>query len=245
MIHNRTKLLRYTVLSTGLLAMMLRALLYATAVDQKGLLVAGHWAIWAILILTGVTLGISFLLTRKIQGPAHSDHFPASWLQGASSLLLAGVIFQRAFSCYPVARDRLDLIAAIFGFAATIALLIVGICRMIPKKSSFLCHSVVSIFFALQLVSQYRNWSSDPQLMDYGFYLAAFICLMLTAYFLAGFEAKMPNGRGLEFASLAATFFCCLALPESGDAMLLIACAFWAFVCPPQIQVKQNCHEEF
>ena len=239
MIHTRTKLLRYTVLGTGLLAMMLRTLLYATAVDQKGLLIAGHWATWSILILTGIVLGISFLFTRKIQKPAPSDHSPASWLQGASSLLLAGVIFQRTFSCYSVIRDRLDLIAVIFGFAAAIALLVAGICRMIPKKSSFLCHSVVSIFFALQLVSQYRSWSADPQLMDYCFYLAAFICLMITAYFLAGFEAKMPNRRGLEFASLAAVYFCCLALPESGDAMLLIACALWAFVCPPQIQTMR------
>ena len=245
MIHTRTKLLRFTVLSASLLAMMLRALLYATAIDQKGLLIAGHWATWSILILTGVILGISFLLTRKIQNPLHSDSFPASYLQGASSLLLAGVIFQRALSSYAVAYDRLNLIAAISGFAAAIALLVIGICRMIPKKPSFLFHSVVSIFFALQLVSQYRNWSWDPQLMDYGFYLAAFICLMITAYFLAGFEANMPNGRGLEFTSLAAVFFCCLALPESGDAALLISCALWAFVCPPQIQVKQNRREEF
>ena len=244
MIHTRTKLLRYTVLSASLLAMMLRALLYATAIDHKGLLIAGHWTAWSILILTGVILGSLLLFTRKIQNPVNSGPSPASWLQGASSLLLAGVIFQRALSFYAVAYDRLNLIAAISGFAAAVALLVIGICRMIPKKPSFLFHSIVSIFFALQLVSQYRNWSSDPQLMDYCFYLAAFICLMLTAYFLAGFEVDMPNGRGLEFTSLAAVFFCCLALPESGDAALLISCALWAFVCPPQIQAKPNRSEE-
>ena len=239
MIHTSTKPLRYTVLGTGLLAMALRALLYATAIDRKGLLMAGHWTTWSILILSALTLGAIWLMTREIQGPAdYSDCFPASCLQGAGSLLMAGAILQRAFSLCTLTGDRLDLISALAGFAAALGLLIVGVCRMIPKKPGFLCHSAVSIFFALQLVSQYRRWSADPQLMDYGFYLAAFICLMLTAYFLAGFEADMPNHRGLVITSMAAAFFCCLALPESGEAALLIPCAFWAFTCAPQMQAK-------
>lgn len=241
MIHTRMKLLRYTVLSAGFLAMTLRALLYAAAIDQKGLLAAGHWATWSILVLTVLTLGAALLMTRKIQGPAdYADCYPVSYLQGTGSLLLAGAIFQRAISLYAVSSDRLNLIAAISGFTAVLALLVAGICRMIPKKPSFLCHSVVSIFFALQLVSQYRSWSADPQLMDYCFYLAAFICLMFTAYFLAGFEADLPNHRGLVFSSMAATFFCCLALPESGDAPLLISCALWAFSCTPRMQAKRQ-----
>lgn len=240
MINTPTKLLQYTVLGTGFLAMMLRSLLYATAIDQKGLLAAGHWATWAILILTGLVLGILVITTRRIQGSADFG-FPRSFLQGANSLLVACVIFQRSFSLYNIAGDRLNLIAALSGFVAVLALLVVGICRMTGAKSNFLCHSAVSVFFALQLVSQYRNWSADPQLMDYCFYLAAFICLMFTAYFLAGFDADMGSHRGLIFSSMAATYFCCLALPESGDVPLLISCALWAFTCAPEIQAT---HEE-
>lgn len=239
MMHTPTKLLRYTVLGASFLAMMLRSLLYATAIDQKGLLAAGHWCTWAILILTGLVLGILLITTRKIQGPADYG-FPRSFLQGANSFLVACVIFQRSLSLCNVAGDRLNLIAALSGFVAVFALLIVCICRMMGTKPNFLCHSAVSVFFALQLVSQYRNWSADPQLMDYCFYLAAFICLMFTAYFLAGFDADMGNGRGMIFTSMAATYFCCLALPESGDVPLLISCALWAFTCVPQIQTNPN-----
>lgn len=237
MMHTRIKLLRYTVLSASFLAMMLRSLLYATAIDQKGLLTAGHWCTWSILILSGLILGILLLTTRKIQGSADSAR---SFLSGSSSLLAACVIFQRSLSVYSVAGDRLNLIAALSGFAAALALLAVGICRIMGAKPNFLCHSAVSVFFALQLVSQYRNWSSDPQLIDYCFYLAAFICLMFTAYFLAGFDANIGNHRGMIFASMAATYFCCLALPESGDVPLLISCALWAFTCTPPIQAKSN-----
>ena len=136
------------------------------------------------------------------------------------------------------AGDLLELAAAVSGMVAGIGLLLVAICRLMGKKPSFLCHSALSIFFALQLISQYRRWSADPQLMDYCFYLIALICLMITGYFMASFEAEMRSPRALLFFSMAATFFCLLALPESGDAPMLIACALWAFTCSPQMQTK-------
>lgn len=241
MMHTRMKLLRYAVLSASFLAIILRSLLYATAIDQKGLLTANHWATWSVLILTGLVLGIVLLATRKIQGSTDYSHcFPRSFLQGANSLLVACVILQRSLSLYTVAGDYLNLIAVLSGFVAVPALLAVGICRLLGAKPNFLCHSAVSIFFALQLVSQYRQWSADPQLLDYCFYLAAFICLMFTAYFLAGFDADIGNHRGTAFFSMAATYFCCLALPESGDVPLLISCALWAFTCAPGIQASPS-----
>lgn len=237
MITNRTKLLRSTVLCAGSLAMMLRAMLYATAIDRKGLLIAGHWSTWAILILTGLVLVSLFLTARKHQGPTdYARCFPRSFLQGAVSLLVACVFFQRSLALYTVAGDRLHQIAILSGFLAALALLVIGICRMLSKKPFFLCHGIISIFFALQLINQYRRWSADPQLMDYCFYLLALICLMFTAYFLAGFDVNMRSHKGLIFFSLAATYFCCLALPESGDTPLLIFGALWAYTCAPRIQ---------
>ena len=240
MIHNSTKFLRGTVLGAGLLAMGLRGLLYATAIDQKGLLTENHWTTWSILILTGLVLALLLLTTRKIQRSDAADSTPASYIQGAGSLLLAGTILQQTLSLYAVAADRLNLVTVISGFAAALALLVVGICRMAAKKPSFLCHSALSIYFAFHMVSFYRLWSANPQLMDYCFYLLAFLCLMLTAYFLAGFEGGMAHRRGLVFFSMAATFFCCLALPESGDGPTLIACGFWAFTCAPKMTPKNE-----
>lgn len=239
MTHTRMRLLRYTVLSASLLGLALRALLYATAIDYKGLLAAGHWATWSILILSGLVLAALLFMTRKVQTPdAYTDCFPASVIRSFGSLAAALVIGARSFSHYCTAGDLLELVAAVSGMVAGIGLLLVAICRLMGKKPSFLCHSALSIFFALQLISQYRRWSADPQLMDYCFYLIALICLMITGYFMAGFEADMRSPRALLFFSMAATFFCLLALPESGDAPMLIACALWAFTCSPQMQTK-------
>lgn len=241
MTHTRTKLLRYTVLSAGLLGMTLRALLYATAIDQRGLLIANHWATWAILILTALVLGILLLMIRKNRDSAdYSDLFPASFLQAVTSVAAAAAIAVRSWMLYPIAGDTLELAATIAGFAAGIGLLLVGICRLAGKQPSFLFHSGLTIFFAFLMVSQYRTWSADPQLMDYGFYLAALICLMLTAYFLAAIDTRMGTPSGALFFSMAASFFCCLALPESNEVLLLTACALWAFTCAPRMQIKPH-----
>ena len=239
MINTRMNLLRCATLSAGLLALILRALLYATGIDHSGLIASNHWATRSILILSGLVLLFLLVITRKPEGPtAYKDCFPASFSQGVTSFFIAVVIALRAISQYTAAGDSLELLASVFGIVTGIAMAVAGICRVIGKRPSFLCHSALAIFFAQQMISQYRAWSADPQLMNYAFYLLAFVCLMLTAYFLAGFEADMGNRRALWFFSMASSFFCLLALPESGDASLLIACAVWAFFCTPQCQVR-------
>lgn len=243
MLNTRMKLLRYAILSAGLLGMLLRSLLYATGMDPKGLLAPNHWTTWAMLILTALILAVLVAATHKSQGPAaYGDCFPASFCQGAASLLAAAVIALRSLSLLPQAADTMDLAASAFGMVAGIALITVGICRFAGKQPSFLCHSALSIYFALQMICQYRHWSADPQLLDYCFYLLAFICLMLTSYFLAAFDAGMGSHRALWFFSMAAAYFSCLAIPESGDAGLLAVCALWAFLCAPQSQVKVRRH---
>ena len=236
MINTQTKLLRYAVPFAGLLGMSLRALLYASAIDQKGLIVSNHWATWSILVLTGFILVLLLITARKQDGPtAYKDCFPGSVCQGATSLFVAVAITLRTISRYSTGSS-LELLTSVFGIVTGITMTVAAICRFTGKRPSFLCHSALCLFFALQMISQYRIWSADPQLMNYAFYLLAFVCLMLTSYFLAGFDADMGKRHALWFFSTAASYFCLLALPESGDTGLLVACSLWAFFCVPQCQ---------
>ena len=50
--------------------------------------------------------------------------------------------------------------------------------------------------------------------------------------------SKWDRSSGSNQASTAASFFCLVALPESGDNTLLIVCALWAFFCIPESQAK-------
>ena len=226
-----SKQLRYTVFSTGLLAMALRWLLYATGMDQKGLLISNHWSAQSVLILSALVLGLVLMASRKPTVP--SGH---PILQGIGSLAAAAGILIRSIRHYPAA----ELLPEFLGFAAGLGLLIAGTCCLWKRKVPFLCHSAVCIFFALQMISHYRSWSADPQLMDYGFHLIAFLFLMLTGYFLAAQDVQMGKPSALTFCAMSAAYFCCVALPESGDAMLLIPCALWAITCG----VRSNAAEE-
>ena len=216
------KQLRYTVFTAGLLAMALRWLLYATAIDQNGLLTANHWTTWSILILTALGLGFILVSSRKPTVP-----FGHPILQGISSLAAAACLVIRSISHYPTA----DLLSNILSIAAALGFLVASACCLQKRKIPFLCHSAVCIFFALQMINQYRSWSADPQLMDYCFHLIAFLFLMLTGYFLAAQDVQMGKASALTFCAAAAAYFCFLALPESGDGILLIPCAFWTLTC--------------
>ena len=235
----RIHALKIMTLGAAVPGFLLRSYLYASAVDQKGLIISGHWATRALVGLTLLFLaGLLLLIDNPKQELEYQDCFAPSVWRGCGALAAATAILLQVFQNGMISPDSVSNVASILGVAAGIGLLVAGICRLLGAKPHFLCHSAVSLYFAIQLVNLYRGWSSDPQLINYGFYLAAFVCLMLTAYFLAGFEADMGNRRALWFFSMAASFFCLLALPESGDAGLLIACALWAFFCAPQSQAK-------
>lgn len=234
----RTITLKIFTLATALLGYLLRYLLYATAIDQKGLLMGGHWATCCLTVLSLVFLAGLVLLARNPEKElSYEECFTPSAPRGMGALIGATGILIRSFRNLGMV-DRLDKLSIIFGIAAGICLVIVGVCRIFGSKPYFLCHSVLSLFFAITMVGQYRHWSADPQLMNYGFYVAAFVCLMLCAYFLANFHVDTRNHRALWVTAMAAAYFCAVAIPESGDGFFLLACGIWAFTCPPQLNSK-------
>ena len=235
----RIHALKIMTLGAAVPGFLLRSYLYASAVDQKGLIISGHWATRALAGLTLLFLtGLLLLTSNPKQEVEYQDCFAPSVWRGCGALAAATAILLRVFRDSMITPDPIHNITSIMGVAAGIGLLVAGICRLLGTKPHFLCHSAGSLYFATQLVSLYRGWSSDPQLMNYGFYLAAFVCLMLTAYFLAQFHVNTRDHKSLWFTAMAAVYFCAVAIPESGDGYFLLACALWAFLCPPRMDVK-------
>ena len=84
------RILKVTVLSAGLLGLLLRLVLMQTGVDEKGLLIAGHWADCSSWLLTACVIGLIFLSQRKRTGPAdYSVACPASPVRSVGSLIAA------------------------------------------------------------------------------------------------------------------------------------------------------------
>ena len=62
----KPKLLKLTALAAGILCLLLRAVLFATGLDMKGLLVVGHWANTCSWVLTAGVVVTIIILRRCI-----------------------------------------------------------------------------------------------------------------------------------------------------------------------------------
>lgn len=222
--------LKYLILGAGGLGLVLRTALYTTGIDEKGLLIQGHWASIGVWLLTALSAAALVLLTRSIRGPEkYQDCYPASSAAGIGAFALAAGLLITTVSEFSEFTSTVRLVVWVLGLVSAAAMVFVGFCRLTGGKPLFLCHGAVCIYFALRMVSQYQNWSSDPQLQDYVFYLGAYIALMLTAYHHAAFDAEMGRHRSLWALSLASVYLCCLSLKGTMDTVLLLTAGIWAF----------------
>lgn len=215
----KPELLKLFTLAAGGLGLALRTVLYTTAMDEKGLLVPGHWAEAALWVLTALVVAGMFLLTRSIPGPKQGQFArPASFPAALGAIAAASAMILSAFGGS----------SPVLSLAAAAALLIIAFCRMTGKKSHFLCHAVLCAFFAMRMVGQYQQWNSDPQIADYVFYLSAYVTLMVSAYQQAAFDTEMGSHRNLWCLSLIAVYLCIVSLKDGVDTLLLLGAAIWA-----------------
>lgn len=226
----KPSLIRLAVLSAGGAGLMIRALLYALATDEKGLLVRNHpLSVLLTALSIGVLAGI-FLLTRPIQGPeAYGDCFHPSIPGGIGCLAAAGGILLSTLAELSAPADSVSLVLRALGFLATGCMLAAALGRMMGARSSFLLYAAVSLYFCLQMVSQYRVWSNVPQIQDYVFQLLACTALMVTAYHHAAFGVDMGRHRSLWFFSLITAYLCMLSLAGPDNQLFYLGTGIWAF----------------
>ena len=220
--------LKYLILGAGGLGLALRTLLYATGMDERGLLVRGHWAGIGLWLVTAITVLGIFLLTRPITGSKHHQKaFPKSPAAAIGcAAAAAGILLNVVPGSQGTALENAELILA---GAAAVSLLVLAFCRFTGRKPFALFHCLVCIYLALRMVGQYRLWSAIPQLQDYCFYLGAHVALMLTAYQFAAFDAGIGNHRALWAWGLASMYLCCLSLVGDGQPLLMLCCGIWVF----------------
>lgn len=231
-----TPKIKYLTLSAGLLALLLQALLYATGVDEKGLLTAGHPAGVAIWVLTAVMAAVLFFTTRSIQGPTeYRECFPAS-AGGAIGAFLAAL-----GTLITAVRDLTNhgIANTLIGLVSCAALIVIGWCRLTERKPHFLLHALVSVCFALRLMALYQTWSFEPQLHDYCFKLFACIGLAMTGYQLAVFDLGKGSHWKLWLVALASVFLCCLSL-RGGDAMFFLTGGCFAFTSLTNLKARRR-----
>lgn len=217
---------KYLIAAAGILGLILRFMLYATGVDEKGLLGAGHWASSGVFLLTSMVTVMLFLWCRSFtDAERYSDACPSSPWSAAGSIA-AGIAFLLS-GTIEAPSEAFAIVEPLLRLAAAASLIWVGFCRFTGRKPLFLFHCCVCLYLGLRLVCQYRIWSVDPQIQNYCFFLGAHIALMLTCYQLAAFDAGFGSQQQLWAAGLAAVYLAIVALVNSEDSFLLLCCTIW------------------
>lgn len=226
----KPNMLKYLILGAGAAASALLFLLYATGMDEEGLLQRSHIAMTLLCLLSIAALTALILLTRTITGPEHyPDCFHNPMPGGIGCLAAAAGILITTLGETGETADRVAQLARFMGFAAAVSLTAAGFCRLSSIKPFFLLHVVPCIYFAVRMICQYRYWSSDPQLTDYCFQLLACVALMLMSFHHAAFGADTGRHNRLWFFSLASVYLCCLAIVSPESRLLYLGTGIWAF----------------
>lgn len=229
-LNMKPDILKLTILGAGTLGASLRTLLYAYGIDGRGLLVPNHWSLIALWFLSAAAAVILLFFGLRLTGSTVYKHcYPASLGATVGCLAAAAGIVYTILPEFGDFSSVLDILVWVLGCGAALAFVVIGICRFMRAKPYFLLHAVICVYLALRLVTKYRLWSADPQVLDYCFYLTAYVALMLTAYHHAAFDAAMGNHRLLWIFSLAGVYLSCVSLVTKQDAALLGGCALWAF----------------
>lgn len=215
-------------LAAGALGFILQLILNRSGLDEKGLLVTGHFAGIALYILSALVLAGLLLAVRSLQNISrYSRLFPSTIFAFAGCIVAAVGIVISAIMGRRQLQDTVTLFVTVFAAVAGVCLVLIGICRFKGKQPHYLFHSGVTVYLMFQLVSLYRHWSPEPQLLLYFFPLLAAVFLMLTAYQAACLDAVKGSRRWYVFCNQAAVFFCCLSLC-SDYWLLYLAMGLWA-----------------
>jgi hypothetical protein len=217
----------WTLLAGGI-GLLLRVWLMTGGVDDKGFIRTGHVAgILLFLLVIGAMVALFFLTKNLVEAGKYEFNFPVSEVSCYGAFVAAAGIGISSFVDIFLAMDALEVISALAGVAAAGLLVLIGIFRRKGTPPSLLTHIGICVYLMLRLVSYYRHWSADPQILDYCFQLVATACLMLTTYQRATFDAREGKRRPYAFLNLTTIFFSCISLVGWSNILFFLSVIVW------------------
>ena len=242
---NPTFLPTFTLVA-GIIGLALRMWLFFGGMDKKGLLNASHPANALTFILTALVLAVIFVSIRPLNAvDRYQQLFPGTRFPAIGCIVAAAGIIWVSFRDMHQRMDTITIISLILGLLAVGSLLMLARCRF--KRIRPLCyyHAVITVYLMFHLISQYRLWSSEPQLQIYFFPLLASVFLMLSAYHSAVLDARKSGRRWFVLCNQGALYCCCLSL--WGDNWpFYLAMGVWAIsgLCTLETQLPETTTEE-
>ena len=214
-------------LGGGVLGFLLQLWLLTTGTDQKGLLRTDHPANTLLFLLTAGVLAVLYLCLRPLTGtPTYKRMFKHSRLAAIGCWAGAlGILIAELGMLAPI-TSGIALLRLLMGLIAAACLALLGLCRLRGARPKLYLQACVTVYLMFHLVSQYRNWSAEPQLQVYCFQILASVCLMLRGYHGATLDACCGSRRWYVFFNYSALFFSYLALC-GGQWIFYLAMILW------------------
>lgn len=201
---------------TAIAAYFLRLNQLENAYDETGYIVAGAEKggfAWFCLAVLALFAAYSFFLRPRKKYPAIAVRgpVPLTLTLAAAAAMTVG--------CVAMAMEleqMSDLLLAAGGIVTAICWVVVGLDRYRGRQIPAALLMVPALYYAVELICNFRYWSRDPQILDYCYDLLALISVMCATYHLGGFCFDKGGRRICTFFCFSGIFFSAAALADGG-----------------------------
>lgn len=223
-ILNRTSVTLVTVI-VAILAFVLRHVQLRTALDEAGHMMAGAGKgplTWVCLIFAVLAAVYSIFLK-----PAKTMETCAGMLPAMGTLAAAFLMALGSASMW-----HADRLIALGGLVTAVCWVIVALKRQQGMETSAVLFMIPALFYAMELIVEFRDWSRDPQILDYCFELFARISVMCATFHLGGFSFSKGRRKMTAFFCLCGVVFSATAMAgvSLGAMLTAAAAAVWLLV---------------
>lgn len=216
----------FLTMALGAAGLVAQRYVQQSGIDARGLYISNHPAVILSFLLIPATLGILLLCTWPLHKKAQTAYTPApSHLYSLLCLLAFGFLLVHSIHALGADLAGWERICA---WCKLLTTLLVGLnlgLSLAGKNISYLLQAALTLVLVLIMVCNYRQWSSDPQLLAYFFPLMATSFLLLGSYQRTALAAGNGNSSLFCLFNLGALFFCLMAMPSGG--IFFGGMAFW------------------
>lgn len=140
------------------------------------------------------------------------------WLQKRKSLGVGGnasviitLIAAFLMALGSAVRWNVNVVLALGGFVAAVCWVAVALVRRQGTTPSAALFMLPALFYAVELIIEFRDWSRDPLIMDYCFDLFALICVMCATFHFGGFSLQKGKRKRSVFYCICGAMFSAIA----------------------------------
>lgn len=247
------KYLPLVTAACGVVGFAMRTALDLFFIDEKGLYMTQHPLYIGLFVFSALFALWLFLTARKAKPVAYEKQFAPSWVAfGGCVAAAAGILatdclelivswqdFRMLQNKTAEATLIISAVCFVVGVLAAAALVLSALLQRKGKRVHFAFYSVLAVYLMVHPLSQYRMWSSDPQVLNYIFHLLASVILLLAVYHRAALDAGKTGLRRYVLLTQLALFFCCISIQGDSWAFYL-AMALWLVTNTGRLYIEEE-----